>query len=128
MEADVVIDYDPFPDWPVAHRCSVYLVFAEPLSPDPVYVGVADDFAARWRQHLRSSWWIGEVRVDHVTVLDYPTRECARQVEAVWINERHPRYNVAPELAAYRRFKATPEPSFAILRGRLFDADTLAAA
>jgi predicted GIY-YIG superfamily endonuclease len=30
------------------------------------YVGIADDFARRWRQHIEHSWWMGEITVAYV--------------------------------------------------------------
>lgn len=69
------------------------------------YVGIADDFERRWDQHLRSSWWLGEIRVWHVTVRTYPSRFHARMAEAAAINEQAPVYNTAHESTAYREYQ-----------------------
>lgn len=68
------------------------------------YVGIADNFEKRWRQHLRSSWWLGEIDIWYVTVYGYRSRWEARQVEAVVINTQSPVYNTAREYAAYEAY------------------------
>lgn len=67
-----------------------------------VYVGIADDFEKRWAQHLRMSWWLGEVEVAYVDVTCWPTRTAARWSEATVINEQSPVFNIAREEASYR--------------------------
>lgn len=74
-----------------------------------VYVGIADDFERRWDQHLRSSWWIGEVQVWYVEVTTYGSRLHARLAEAAVINEQAPIYNTAHEAAAYREYERLSE-------------------
>lgn len=68
------------------------------------YVGIADDFAKRWAQHLRMSWWLGEIDVWYVEVFGYRTRWEARQVEACVINEQNPVYNTSRETGAYLEY------------------------
>jgi excinuclease UvrABC nuclease subunit len=75
------------------------------------YVGIADNFERRWAQHVRSSWWLGEVEIDHVYIIGYATRREARWSEACAINEQSPIYNTNPEsgsYAQYRRWEDAP--------------------
>jgi len=88
----------------VSKPCAVYLIRA--LELGLVYVGIADDFEARWRQHRRSSWWLGEVVVESIDVYWMTCREDARQMEAAIINREHPRYNTSLEKAAFKRYQA----------------------
>lgn len=83
--------------------CDVYLVMA--TAHGLVYVGIADDFEKRWRQHRRSSWWLGEVVVDEVRVYSMASREHARQMEAAIINCERPMYNTALEAGAFVRYQ-----------------------
>lgn len=62
------------------------------------------DFGRRWYQHLRTSWWLGEIRVAAVNVIGYTTRLGARLSEAAMINEQSTVYNTAHEEAAYREY------------------------
>lgn len=73
------------------------------------YVGIADYFERRWVQHVRQSWWLGEIQVAYVDVIEYTTRAAARMSEAAMINEQSPVYNTAREEAAYRAYRATFE-------------------
>ena len=68
------------------------------------YVGIADDFPKRWSQHLRMSWWLGEIEIWYVDVRGYRSRLDARMAEAAAINEQSPVYNTAHEAAAYREY------------------------
>lgn len=76
-----------------------------------VYVGIADDFRARWAQHQRRSWWMGEVEVAYVDVTAWPTRTAARWSEAAVINEQSPVYNIALEEASYRAAQESEWPA-----------------
>ncbi|MDQ0726834.1 GIY-YIG nuclease family protein [Microbacterium sp. W4I20] len=76
------------------------------------YVGIADDFAKRWAQHRRMSWWLGEIDIWYVDLFGYRSRWEARRVEAVTIHDQNPVYNTAQEssaYAAYMRLSITPE-------------------
>lgn len=73
------------------------------------YVGIADDFRRRWEQHQRQSWWLGEIEVAHIDVIEYRTRGAARMSEAAMINEQSPVYNTSREEAAYRQYQAACE-------------------
>lgn len=66
------------------------------------YVGIADNFERRWRQHESSSWWMGEIEVWYVEVFGYRSRWDARQVEAQMINDQHAVFNTNKEAYAYR--------------------------
>lgn len=92
------------------------------------YVGIADDFARRWGQHVRQSWWLGEIEVAHIDVIEYRTRTTARMSEAAMINEQSPVYNTAREEGAYRAYLAAMEsddwPGLGVLSfTRLFASD-----
>ncbi len=69
------------------------------------YVGIADNFERRWRQHVASSWWLGEIHVHYISVYGYRTRHEARQVEASVINEQSPVYNTSRETSAYAEYR-----------------------
>jgi len=75
-----------------------------------VYVGIAYNFRQRWAQHVRSSWWLGEVEVDRVEVTGWPTRTAARFAEACAINEQAAIYNTAREPSSYRRAREEEWP------------------
>lgn len=82
-----------------------------------VYVGIAQDFESRWRQHQRFSWWFPEVDVTEVRVYVMGNRQAAREMEAAAIARCRPRYNIAqerPSLAAYlanaERLDDIPDP------------------
>lgn len=86
-------------EWFTGGSCSVYVVYS--TDDELLYVGIADNFEHRWRQHVRQSWWIGEVEIDHVEVTLMPNRDAARVMEAIWINTQHPRYNTSPESRSF---------------------------
>jgi len=69
------------------------------------YVGIADDFDRRWRQHVSKSWWLNEIEVKQVYVFGYRSRSEAKQVEAATIHDQHPVYNTALETGSYRRYR-----------------------
>lgn len=92
-----------------------------------VYVGVADNFDRRWRQHEDKSWWLNEVKLKYVVVNGYRSRDEARQVEAQVINEHAPVYNTNREIRHYKRFLEhwdSPFDEWTLMRvdHRLFEA------
>lgn len=95
--------YDYYKNCPAA-RSWVYEVWD--TRDRLAYVGIADDFDRRWRQHVDKSWWLHEIQVAQIFVEGYFTRDEARQIEAEVINSQSPVYNTSRELAAYRRYKA----------------------
>lgn len=92
-----------------------------------VYVGIADNFLRRWAQHLRQSWWIGEIAVDRVEVTGWPDRQTARWSEACVINEQSPVYNTALESASYRHAH-DPESTWLAPVERFIYVETVVAA
>lgn len=84
-------------------RCWLYEVWDD--QNRLAYVGIADDFDRRWRQHVSKSWWLNEINVATVYVIGYQSRSEAKQLEAAVIHEQHPVYNTAPESASYARYK-----------------------
>ena len=90
------------------------------------YVGIADDFMKRWAQHVRQSWWLGEIEVAYVTVIRYATRAGARLSEAAMINEQSPVYNTARESAAYRAYLEMTDGLGVISHHRYYADDLLA--
>ena len=85
-----------------AARCWVYEVWD--TQHRLAYVGIADNFERRWRQHCTSSWWLGEIDVWYIDLHGYRTRNEAEQVEAATINEQSPVYNTRLETRAYARY------------------------
>lgn len=73
------------------------------------YVGIADDFLRRWAQHIRQSWWLGEIEVWYIEVTEHLTRTAARMSEAAAINEQSPVYNTASEASSYRAYLEAQE-------------------
>lgn len=88
-------------EWRPEARCWVYEVWD--TQNRLCYVGVADDFDRRWRQHYSKSWWMREIRVERVYVDGYETRSFARQVEAETIHDQSPVYNTMMERYWYQK-------------------------
>lgn len=75
-----------------------------------VYVGITDNFAARWSAHLRSSWWATSIEIDCVILRGYTSRSDARMVEAMLIADEKPPCNVKPEHKYLRLVNHLGEP------------------
>lgn len=101
------IDWPPYQQYADRQpaRCWVYEVWDE--QNRLAYVGIADDFDRRWRQHASRSWWLSEICVARIYVYGYRTRAEARYVEAETIHDQSPIYNTNLEQSTYRKFRAT---------------------
>lgn len=73
------------------------------------YVGIADNFERRWRQHQRSSWWLGEIDIWYVDIFGYRSRHEARLAEACVINDQCPVYNTSQESSSFRQYQASTD-------------------
>lgn len=92
--------------WPAA-RCYVYEVWDS--WGRLAYVGMTNNFSARWRQHQDKSWWLREIDVDRVIVNAYPSTRAAHMAEAATINDQSPVYNTKDEAYWYRAYLSSDE-------------------
>jgi len=91
-------EYDDLPE----PRCWVYEVWD--TRGRLAYVGIADNFERRWAQHVRASWWLGEIEIWYIHLCGYRTRSEAEQIEACTIDDQCPVYNTRTESGAFRRY------------------------
>lgn len=94
-------------------ECVVYEVHEQDAhsrfaAPDPVYVGITRDFAARWGEHKAQSWWFYRMTPYVVLASGYPTRSDALKVEALLIDEHRPIFNRKVERTHLRMAREAP--------------------
>jgi predicted GIY-YIG superfamily endonuclease len=74
----------------MSERTAVYRLFD--TEDDLLYIGVSDQFGARWHQHAKvQPWWRD---VDHQTITWFDTRDEALATETAAIKAEQPLYNI----------------------------------
>lgn len=72
------------------------------------YVGIAENWERRWKQHQAKSWWLDEITVQRIYLNGYRTRGEAVETEAEVIATQNPVYNTRQERHAYDRALRNP--------------------
>ncbi|MFJ8852345.1 GIY-YIG nuclease family protein [Streptomyces sp. NPDC102437] len=104
---------------PTKDQTAVYRCFAE--TGTLLYVGVAEDFGKRWREHAGLKPWWPEVA--RQTVDWYDSRDEALRVEKEAIQAERPAHNVVHAVDRERQPMPAPLPLTAEERARLEQYD-----